>query len=101
MSSLKKVLANCCLTACFASGVQALASVDGPTAEACLEQAASDLAQGTGSAKRLFDRDTSRCVHLPSMDVRQACANVAFKDYEHRLDVLRSEHSANVQACLH
>ena len=78
-----------------------MASVDSSTAEACLEQVASDLAQGTGSAKRLFDRDTSRCVHLPSVDVKQACSNVAFADYEHRLEVLRAEHSANIQACLH
>ena len=101
MFSLTKIVANCCLTACFASAGPALASVDSSTAEACLEQVASDLAQGTGSAKRLFDRDTSRCVHLPSMDVKQSCSNVAFKDYEHRLEVLRAEHSANIQACLH
>jgi hypothetical protein len=101
MFSLTKIVANCCLTACFAVALPALASVDGSAAEACLEQAASDLAQGTGSAKRLLDRDFSRCVHLPSMDVKQACSNVAFADYEHRLEVLRAEHSANIQACLH
>ena len=101
MFSLKKIIANCCLTACFASAIPALASVDSSAAEACLEQAAADLAQGTCSAKRLLNRDTSRCMHLPSIEVKQACSNAAIEDYEHRLEVVRAEYSANIQACLH
>jgi|LauGreDrversion4_2_1035121.scaffolds.fasta_scaffold89866_2 hypothetical protein len=66
----------------------------------CLEVAAAQFSEALASATRILNRDAGRCARLPSVDVKQSCANQAFADFEQNKAQAQSDYQASVAACL-
>jgi hypothetical protein len=66
----------------------------------CLEVAAAQFSEALASATRILNRDAGRCARLPSVDVKQSCANQAFADFEQSKAQAQSDYQASVAACL-
>ncbi|MBM4250632.1 MAG: hypothetical protein FJ146_01510 [Deltaproteobacteria bacterium] len=67
----------------------------------CLEVAAAEFGEAVAAATRTLNKDTGRCARLPSIEVKQSCANEAFAQFEQRKTEAQAAHQASVAACLH
>jgi hypothetical protein len=75
-------------------------AAEAETSGDCLEVAAAQFSEALASATRILNRDAGRCARLPSVDVKQSCANQAFADFEQSKAQAQSDYQASVAACL-
>lgn len=67
----------------------------------CLAVAAAEFSEAVAAANRTFNKDTGRCARLPSIEVKQSCANEAFAQLEQRKIEAQAAYQASVAACVH
>lgn len=67
----------------------------------CLEVAAAEFSEAVAAASRTLNKDTGRCARLPSIEVKQSCANEAFAQFEQRKTEAQAAYQASVAGCVH
>ena len=72
---------------------------EAPEEQECFNRVSADNSDMTAAAYRRYERESLRCFQLPSLDVRQECANDALAAYSQSLAKIKAEFRAQIEEC--